>query len=37
MKRERKIFKLHEAVLDNNAELVKSCIAEGADVNEKMK
>lgn len=34
MKRERNIFKLHEAVLDDNIESVKSCIAEGADVNE---
>ena len=35
MKKERKIYKLHEAVLDNNISMVKSCIAEGLDVNEK--
>ena len=34
MKKERKIFELHEAVLDNNISMVKSRIAEGFDVNE---
>ena len=35
MKKARKIYKLHEAVLDQDLNLVRSCIEEGFDVNEK--
>lgn len=35
MTKEKNLYKLHEAVLDNDIDLVKVCISEGCDVNER--